>query len=50
MDEVEKWRVIRASVDNVGDVPARRGWRASVGEVGGVLAWVTWVAYRRKRR
>ena len=28
-------------------VACLRGWRASVGGVGGVLAWMTWVACLR---
>ena len=27
-----------------------RGWRASVGSIGGMLTWVTWLACKRGRR
>ena len=38
--EFEKWR----DRTWVGWVASLRGWRASVGGMGGVLAWVEWVA------
>ena len=41
--EFEKWRAIRASVGGV-----HVWWHASVGDVGGMLAWVTWVACLRR--
>ena len=42
LKRVQKWRAIRASV--VAWVACLRGWCASVGGVGGALAWMAWVA------